>query len=109
MARKRTPTIPVDFAVQPLQPGQHAQDRVTCGECGLSWDDAIPTAWTPAPGGRCPFEYFHLQPSTRATPRITLAAAVRECLPDLEHYARTHGAGPDVRLAVLKSVLKRYL
>jgi hypothetical protein len=25
----------------------------------LSWDDSIPTSYTPAPSGRCPFEYFH--------------------------------------------------
>lgn len=52
--------IPKDFPVQPLQPGDVAKDRVTCGTCGLSWDDAIGTTWTPAPSGRCPFEYFHL-------------------------------------------------
>mgnify|MGYP007044121884 CR=1 FL=1 len=28
----------------------------TCGECGRSWDDSIPTSMTPAPSGRCPFE-----------------------------------------------------
>lgn len=51
--------IPADFPVKPLQDGQSAKDKVTCGTCGLSWDDAISTSWTPAPGGRCPFEYFH--------------------------------------------------
>lgn len=54
--------IPADFAVQPLKPGQEAKDKVTCGHCGLSWDDAIQTEWTPAPSARCPFEYFHLYP-----------------------------------------------
>lgn len=34
-------------------------DEVTCGSCGLSWDDSVSTSWTPAPAGRCPFEYFH--------------------------------------------------
>lgn len=34
-------------------------DIATCGSCGLSWDDSIPTSWTPAPSGRCPFEYQH--------------------------------------------------
>jgi hypothetical protein len=51
--------VPADFPVQPLRSGQAAKDRVTCGTCGLSWDDAIATTWTPAPSGRCPFEYFH--------------------------------------------------
>lgn len=34
-------------------------DVVTCGACGRSWDDAVSTAWTPAPSARCPFEYDH--------------------------------------------------
>ena len=52
--------IPEDFEVQPLKDGEEAEDRATCGTCGLSWDDAIPTSLTPAPSGRCPFEYFHI-------------------------------------------------
>lgn len=51
--------VPKDFPVQPLRDGEPAKDRVTCGTCGLSWDDAKVTAWTPAPAARCPFEYFH--------------------------------------------------
>lgn len=35
------------------------RDIMTCGTCGLSWDDGICTGWTPAPSGRCPFEPFH--------------------------------------------------
>lgn len=77
--------IPDDFPVRPvntddLQPGiAHRyngegcgkcggpvcvmpRDPVTCGHCHLTWDDAIPTQWTPAPSARCPFEYFHLYP-----------------------------------------------
>ncbi len=34
-------------------------DLATCGTCGRTWDDSISTGWTPAPGGRCPFEYQH--------------------------------------------------
>lgn len=30
-----------------------------CGTCGRGWRDEVSTAWTPAPGGRCPFEYDH--------------------------------------------------
>jgi hypothetical protein len=30
-----------------------------CGHCGAAWDDTVSTAWTPAPSGRCPFEYDH--------------------------------------------------
>lgn len=54
--------IPADFPVVPIaapaNPGR-AYAVATCGECGLSWDDTIPTAYTPAPSGRCPFEAFH--------------------------------------------------
>lgn len=52
--------IPLDFPVRPLDEDEDATDRVTCGHCGLSWDDAIPTQYTPAPSARCPFEYFHI-------------------------------------------------
>lgn len=52
--------IPKSFPVQPFKPGQPAEDRATCGHCGLSWDDGKVTGWTPAPGGRCPFEYYHI-------------------------------------------------
>lgn len=53
------PEVPADFPVRPLGPDDPATDRVTCGTCGRSWDDAIGTTWTPAPAARCPFEYFH--------------------------------------------------
>jgi hypothetical protein len=67
LARKREPQpkklkpsdIPKSFPVRPLKPGEPAKDRVTCGTCGLSWDDSKPTEYTPAPSARCPFEYYH--------------------------------------------------
>lgn len=59
-ATKRHERIPRDFEVRPLKPGQQAEDRCTCGHCGLSWDDAIVTSYTPAPSARCPFEEFHV-------------------------------------------------
>jgi hypothetical protein len=31
-----------------------------CGACHFKWDDTISTAWTPAPSGRCPNEYNHV-------------------------------------------------
>ena len=36
-----------------------------------------------------------------------LRAAILECLPDLKHYAATHGPGPDARLAALLKVLEK--
>lgn len=51
--------VPRDFPVQPLKPNEPAKDRIACLTCGLSWDDAIPTDWTPSPSARCPFENFH--------------------------------------------------
>lgn len=58
--RKMVKPIPKDFAVQPLKPGENPPGKTTCGHCNLSWDDDIPTEWTPVPSGRCPFEYFHI-------------------------------------------------
>lgn len=51
--------VPKDFPVRPVRKGQKAKDPCTCGTCGRTWDDAIATAYTPAPSARCPFEYFH--------------------------------------------------
>lgn len=51
--------IPADFTVRPLPEGEEPKGKTTCGHCGLSWDDDIPTSLTPAPSARCPFEYFH--------------------------------------------------
>jgi hypothetical protein len=51
--------IPADFPVQPLLAIHDCETAATCEACGLSWDDSIATAYTPAPAGRCPFEAFH--------------------------------------------------
>ena len=55
--------IPKDFPVKPfILRRMHKPAPVatwTCGSCGLSWDDGKATTLTPAPSGRCPFEYFH--------------------------------------------------
>ena len=34
-------------------------DILECGECFEQWNDAVITGITPAPSGRCPFEYEH--------------------------------------------------
>ena len=60
LASKKVKAIPKNWPVQPLKLDQEAKDRVTCGYCGLSWDDAIVTSITPTPSGRCPFESFHI-------------------------------------------------
>lgn len=58
--------IPADFPVRPVTnpkrylPNHKGCDLVTCGGCGLTWDDAIATGYTPAPSARCPFEAFHV-------------------------------------------------
>lgn len=57
----RTIRVPKSHPVQPLKAGQKAKLKVTCGVCGLSWDDGKVTSMTPAPAARCPFEAFHVQ------------------------------------------------
>lgn len=39
--------------------------------------------------------------------RFDLIAACRDVLPDLEHYAGTHGPGPDRRLAHLRRTIEQ--
>lgn len=51
--------IPADWPVRPVRKPETAQDPVTCGTCGRTWDDAKATSMTPAPSARCPFEPFH--------------------------------------------------
>lgn len=60
--------IPKNHPVQPLKLGQKAEDKVTCGYCGLSWDDGKCTSMTPAPSARCPFEEFHIHPDGKDEP-----------------------------------------
>lgn len=63
MTKKLHTVIPKDFPVRPLfteKSKKKAKVLATCGHCKLSWDDSIPTDWTPAPSARCPFEYFHI-------------------------------------------------
>ncbi len=72
------PVVPDDFPVRPLI-GPRAQseaiDRVTCGTCGLSWDDSIATSLTPAPSARCPFETFHNEAAPSADDVAALESA----------------------------------
>jgi len=50
--------IPTNHEVQPIPLGS-TPSATTCGHCGLTWDDDKVTGITPAPSGRCPFEWFH--------------------------------------------------
>ncbi len=34
-------------------------DMAVCGTCKSAWNDALISARTPAPAGRCPYEYIH--------------------------------------------------
>lgn len=61
-SKKKHEPIPKNWPVQPLRSGQKAEDKTTCGTCGLSWDDGKVTSMTPAPAARCPFEQFHIYP-----------------------------------------------
>lgn len=68
--------IPDSFPVRPLGDGDDRPSKSTCGHCGLSWDDGIPTAYTPSPSGRCPFEYFHLYPEEHPAAPVTVSYRV---------------------------------
>ena|SRR5690349_23615447 len=48
-----------------------------CGTCYRMWDDSISTAWTPAPAGRCPFEYEHEPEPSLSTPSAADELAAR--------------------------------
>jgi hypothetical protein len=59
MARERI-TTPVPGATPRYDDdGYEIVEIATCGTCGRSWNDAAVSSVTPAPAGRCPFEYEH--------------------------------------------------
>lgn len=45
--------------VRELEDWENPPGAMMCVHCGRRWDDSIPTSMTPAPSGRCPFEYEH--------------------------------------------------
>lgn len=54
-----------------LQTDANGEPRVeiaTCGHCGFTWNDALITAITPTPAGRCPNEYAHTYPAWAEDP-----------------------------------------
>lgn len=76
------PDVPADFEVRPLGPDDPAVDRVTCGTCGRSWDDAVVTGSTPAPSGRCPFEPWHPAPVDAGRVATVAEAVARQVYGD---------------------------
>src|SRR4051794_34057226 len=61
-------------------------DIATCGACGRSWDDAVGTAWTPAPSARCPFEYDHEDEEESPTRTAIIRVELYDALPrDVEN------------------------
>lgn len=76
--------IPKNYPVQPKDPSE-CKEPVTCGTCGLTWDDAIVTSMTPAPAARCPFEYFHGPTMVPALSYNELFNLAREMYEHLEY------------------------
>lgn len=59
--------------------GKTIVDTATCGECGKSWNDALISGSTPAPGARCPYEHIHEE--------IAELAALRALQDEAEGYS----------------------
>lgn len=57
---------------------------VTCGECGRSWNDALISDRTPAPGARCPYEYLHDE-LAELDALLALASEASDYASDWEH------------------------
>jgi len=51
-------------------------------------------------------DYVFVAPVAKAKRSDALRDSILACLPDLKHYAATHGEGPDKRLAALVDALK---
>lgn len=56
----------------------------TCGHCERTWDDGHSSVLTPAPSGRCPFEYMHRYPREKPARKDLAYRITRE---DTEEYA----------------------
>jgi hypothetical protein len=71
-----------------------------CGDCGRGWDDRVPTAWTPTPSGRCPFEDQHDPPNIPLTREVRQWPLGRE---DFVHEGSVckrlvHAVSPEVTI-----------
>ncbi len=112
---KRHEPIPRSFPVKPLKAGQKAEDKATCGHCGLSWDDGKVTSMTPAPGARCPFEEFHVYADEPATVETELLAALEAATERMEAVAagipvhkRHKGVSPATHVAHMAGHLEQH-
>lgn len=85
--------VPEDYPVRVLADDEAPKGRTTCGTCGRSWDDDVVTSMTPAPSGRCPFEYYHAEEDDVNGFRDALEQSVREIV-DPAEYIETFGDIP---------------
>ena len=55
--------ITVENGAEPRfdEAGKLEEDFATCGRCGMRWNDALVSQFTPAPSARCPYEYIHAE------------------------------------------------
>ena len=58
--------------------GNVKQDPTTCGNCGMTWNDALITGRTPAPAARCPYEDIHPEIKELARLKRQHAASVKK-------------------------------
>jgi hypothetical protein len=97
-------TIPPDYEVQPLKPGEPAIDKCRCYTCGLAWDDGIVTGITPAPGARCPFEPFHIEEEDEAEASPASGRSLADygvtCAYVVMEHEPSHGEFPAIVVSV---------
>jgi hypothetical protein len=76
--------------------GRLIVDVVKCLDCGLSWNDALVTERTPAPAGRCPYEYEHAEIRELAwlKARQTIARQARAIRAAYDKQHGKQGAAP---------------
>ena len=94
MSKRTLKAVPKDFSVRPLTTQAEisaASQPTQDGTCGLWWDDAIATYYTPAPAARCPFEAFH---ADEEEPEERTEAGPREILAGIREQADAATEGP---------------
>jgi hypothetical protein len=79
-----------------------------CGGCGRAWDDSIPTAWTPAPAGRCPFEYEHPDADDEPVCEVCAAPVEKNPLTDPMILCEDCRGSEDDELPALDGTLRSY-